>query len=466
MDCAELKFLLSRNGHRYILDSGDEAITVSDHFSIQDVDRYRSRSMPVPELLAMNDHLAVCLMCRELFEEPDRLRATYTFVRASLGETGVGAGPHLNYDQIVSYTEELLSDQERNIVNIHLEACRSCEAEVDDLQRTRAVDFSERPETGGRSSRSFRGRPRSALSSGYGIPLQIALTFAIAAVASVITAYLLQGRLGQQEALLNEVRARGDELQRGLEESKGSVAELKREIERIGELSSGDPSAVRIAVNDAQGSVTLNAKGTIGGLEFVEPRDERLIRESLTTGKAPTPAMLTKLLGKPGTTMGPSNDSFGLLSPVGTVILTNHPTLRWELLSGASGYLVTVLDSGFGEVETSPMLSETEWQVTRPLRPGGVYLWQVRALKDGVEIRSPSTKQGEAKFKVLERSKALEVERLKHAYSNSHLALGVLYANSGLLEEANREFEALARANPESKLVKSLIRSLKHRTAK
>ena len=414
----------------------------------------------------MNDHLAGCMTCRELFEEPRRLEATYNFIRANLAESAVEAGPHLDYDQILSYTDERLSEQERSIVDIHLEVCRTCEAEVDDLQRTRAGSFSDDSTTRGRSG-SFPVHSHSALRSGYGIPLQIALMFAIAAVASVITAYLLQGRLARQEALLNEVRARGEELVRGLEESKGTVAELKRELERISELSSGDPSAVRIALNDAQGSVTLNAKGSIAGLEFVEPGDERLIREALTTGRARTPALLTRLIGKPGTRMGPTpNDSFALLSPVATIVLTNRPTLKWEALSGASGYIVTILDSRFNEVETSPQLSETEWKPSRPLRQGGIYPWQVRALKDGVEIRSPSTSQGEAKFKVLERSKALEVERMKQTYANSHLALGVMYAEAGLLEEANREFESLARANPESKLVKSLIRSVKLRATK
>jgi hypothetical protein len=439
---------------------------VSDHLSIGDVGPYRSRRLPPAELLAINDHLADCVTCRELVEEPRRLEATYSFARANLGKSGVESGPHLGYDQIEAYVDELLSEQERSIIDIHLEACRTCEAEVDDLQRTRDAGFPEGTPRRADSGK-FLALSHSVSKFGYGIPLQIAIMVAIAAAASVITALLLQGRLARQEALLNEVRARGEELQRGLDESKGAMAEMKTELERIGDLSTGVSSGVRIALNDAQGAVTLNAQGALTGLESVEPRDERLIREALTTGRARTPATLARLLGKPRTTMGTTpNESFGLLSPVGTFVLTNRPTMRWEPLSGASGYLVTILDSSLNEVETSPQLTEPEWKVSRPLRPGGVYMWQVRALKDGVEIRSPAPKRGEAKFKVLERSKALEVERMRQTYANSHLAMGVVYAEAGLLEEANREFEALARANPESKVVKSLSKSVKSRPAK
>jgi hypothetical protein len=445
---------------------GIEAVTVSDHLSIGDVGRYRSRNLPVAERLAINDHLAGCVTCRELFEEPRRLEATYSFARTVLGDTRVESGPHLSYEQIAAYTDELLSDQERSIVDIHLEGCRTCEAEVDDLQRTRAGSFSRVS-----SARSDASVSHTAQRSRYSIPLQIAIMIAIAAAAGLVTTFLLQGRLTQQQALLNEVRARGEELQRGLQESKGAVADLQARLERIqespGEPSAGGPEGVRILLKDASGVVTLNTQGTIAGLEFAGPRDERLIRDALTTGSVRIPALLSKLVGKPNQLMGTAaKDSFTLLSPVGTLVLTNRPTLRWESLSGASGYLVTILDSGFNEVETSPLLSETEWKVTRPLRPGGTYMWQVRALKDGNEIRSPSTGRAEAKFRVLERSKAIEVERMRQTYANSHLALGVVLAEAGLLEEANREFEALSSVNPHSRIVRSLINSVKRRRAR
>ncbi len=49
----------------------------------------------------------------------------------------------------------------------------------------------------------------------------------------------------------------------------------------------------------------------------------------------------------------------------------------------------------------------------------------------------------EAKFKVLEQSQANELERIKKTAANSPLTLGVLYAQAGLLNDAEREFETL-----------------------
>ena len=423
------------------------------------------------ELLSINDHLAGCVTCRALVEEPGNLGAAYSFAHALLGEDRGESAPHLSYEQVEAYIDGELSEQDRNIVDIHLETCRDCETDVDDLKQTRAGMFSDVVRIARDSSRRLPTRSHSSRISRYGIPLQITIMITIAITvasgAGLVTALFLRGRIAKQEAQLSEVRARAEELQRGLEESKGTLADLQAQLEGIREAG-GDPSSggVRILLNDAHGNVTLDTQGTVTGLEFAGPQDERLISEALTTGRVRTPASLSRLYGKRNKLMGTPKDSFTLLSPVGTLVLTERPTLKWESFSGATGYEVTILDSGFNEVETSPMLSGTEWRVTRSLRPGGIYMWQVRALKDGNETRSPSTGQGEAKFKVLDQSKVREVERAKQTYADSHLAMGVIYAEAGLLDEANREFLALAAANPNSRLVRSLMKSVNTHPAK
>ena len=62
----------------------------------------------------------------------------------------------------------------------------------------------------------------------------------------------------------------------------------------------------------------------------------------------------------------------------------------------------------------------------------------------------------EAKFKVLEEVKARELNRLKRA--NSHLALGVFYAQEGMATEADREFQFLVDNNPQSSIAQRLLR--------
>ena len=95
-----------------------------------------------------------------------------------------------------------------------------------------------------------------------------------------------------------------------------------------------------------------------------------------------------------------------------------------------------------------------------PLAPGAVLAWQVTATKNGVEITTPSAPDPQARFTVLDRAEADAVARAKASYAGSHLALGVLLARAGLLDEARTELQALAGANPDSALAVDLLRDV------
>jgi hypothetical protein len=49
----------------------------------------------------------------------------------------------------------------------------------------------------------------------------------------------------------------------------------------------------------------------------------------------------------------------------------------------------------------------------------------------------------------------------KKAYPDSHLVLGILYAQSGLIDNAEQEFESLIRVNPKSNIAQKLLASLR-----
>jgi lipopolysaccharide biosynthesis regulator YciM len=67
----------------------------------------------------------------------------------------------------------------------------------------------------------------------------------------------------------------------------------------------------------------------------------------------------------------------------------------------------------------------------------------------------------EAKFKVLEKSKAEELDRVRKSYPRSHLILGSLYERAGLLDDAEREFQSLVSANPKSTVARKLLRNVR-----
>jgi hypothetical protein len=137
--------------------------------------------------------------------------------------------------------------------------------------------------------------------------------------------------------------------------------------------------------------------------------------------------------------------------------MTTRPTFRWSRLEGTSAYVVEVYDDKFNLVVASPQLTNNSWSVPRSVARGKVYSWQVKAIKEGQEITSPRPPAPQAKFRILDQAKANELMKARRAYPSSHLALGLLYAEAGLLDEAERELRLLQRANPGSEIARSLL---------
>jgi hypothetical protein len=149
------------------------------------------------------------------------------------------------------------------------------------------------------------------------------------------------------------------------------------------------------------------------------------------------------------------------LSPVGTLVSTDRPTFRWKPLAGATSYSVDVYDSNLRNVERADRISTTDWTPSKALERNQTYTWQVTAIKNGEELSSPVPPAPEAKFKVLEKSKAEELDRVRKSYPASHLIPGSLYERAGLLDDAEREFQSLVSANPKSTVARKLLENVK-----
>ena len=158
--------------------------------------------------------------------------------------------------------------------------------------------------------------------------------------------------------------------------------------------------------------------------------------------------------------MGREYPEFKLVEPVGIVIETDRPVFRWSKLDGATGYTVAVYDSHITRIAASDVLTATEWQAPSALPRGEILVWQVRAIKDGKEVVAPPPAGGRARFKVLEQSRVDEIARAKRDYPNSHLIMGVVFAEAGLREEARREFAELLKANSQSPVARKLLQSV------
>jgi hypothetical protein len=161
--------------------------------------------------------------------------------------------------------------------------------------------------------------------------------------------------------------------------------------------------------------------------------------------------------------MGPGDNQerFDLISPMATLIQSTRPVFRWLKVAGATNYSIAVLDLNLNVIEKSETGSKTSWTPARPLKRNVIYTWQVTAQKDGREIVAPAAPAHEARFKIISSEAAAAVARAAKEIGSSHLKLGIIYAQSGLLDEAEAEFRLAIAANDDSTLARQFLESSK-----
>ena len=427
---------------------------VSEHLSAQTIERFHRRQLPPEDLLAADDHLAGCAACRLGANENVSGDKAFGSLRADLRGAVREESDHLSDEQLTAFVDNELDAVDREIVESHLEICARCEAETEDLRAFREELASSAGAA--RMPQTTPARPDRFTFLRALFLNQTPLQFAAAAVVLLLVA---------TAALL---------LWRATRSANEEVAVVRPTPAAAPAASVEAPSAspftpqntesqVALTLNDGGGRVTLDVQGNIVGLETLPPATQRAVRMALTTKRVETPSVLKELAGKSRTLMGGSVEgvAFPLVSPVGAIVRTDRPTLVWQSLKGATSYTVTIFDASFNVVVASQPSTANTWTVSRKLERGRVYSWQVAAVKDGKEIISPTAPAPEARFKILDREKTAELERLEATHTRSHLARGVLYAQAGLLSDAEREFSALLKENSQSPVAQELLRSVR-----
>ncbi len=439
----------------------------ANHLTDDEIARYSARKMPPAELLAGDNHLARCAACYVRAQQTQGFGDKLLLASKAFAEAAEYEVTHLTYEQLAALADDQLNDIDREIVESHLEFCAHCEAEVSGLREVKAgmAGFSAQDLAPDRQP-SFRER----FIAFWRLPaLRIPALGAAALAALALLAFLisipwrrdshaLQARvaeLEQSNEALKEQAAR-------VEEQQNEIADLREENDRLRQPTSGDSPAL-VALNDGGARITLDAQGNLAGLA-VAPAYEQVVKEALQRGRVKITTPLTGLAGKPGTLMGdPASPSFRLIAPVNLVVETDRPTLRWQGLDGAATFRVTVFDENLNKIAESESLITTEWTPTSSLRRGQTYIWQVRASANNREIVAPPPAATRVRFKVVEQAKIEEIANARRAYAKSHLILGLLYANAGLLDDAEREFKLLVKANPQSTVARKLLGSVKSR---
>jgi hypothetical protein len=193
------------------------------------------------------------------------------------------------------------------------------------------------------------------------------------------------------------------------------------------------------------------------------PSERRLVDETVARGDFSRPRVLDALRTPTSALMGTRTAlaSFAAVRPQAVVVDTERPTFEWTGAERGAEYRVSVYDEAFGPVAASDWLRETQWTMVRPLPRGKAYTWQVTARVGGRDTTVPAPPQPEARFRVTSVEQNTQLAELRKRAGDSHVALAVLLADAGVLDEAERELTRASAANPGSSAVKRLQESLR-----
>ena len=421
------------------------------HLTDQQFYQFRQRTLPPAELLEFDQHLAQCKACLEKLSLPVNVTETVQWLQQEFNVTDVEEDDcvWLSYERKLAWLAGELPATELEWLNNHLQYCLDCPAE---LAEFRALHSSlprhpnEPAVVPHRIVEKRRWFPARLTQPAWQWASVCLLLLAVAATVW----YFWWPRTAPPSLLAND-------------SSPSPTATATVMASSSPALPNNPPN--ELVLQDGENTIRLNAAGKLLGLSGLTEAEERLVVAALISQRVTLSAKAAKLQAQSLTLMdGTENaESFALLSPLGKVIRTARPQFQWRKLAGASNYLVTIFDEQHEIVATSDSLTANTWTPAADLPRGKINLWQVRANREGQEVLSPAPQYSDAKFIVLGQSEAAALTRAEQQQAKSHLVLGVLYANAGLLEEARRELQQLRTANPQIELAQKLWRSVSPR---
>jgi len=380
---------------------------------------------------------------------------------------------HLTFERLAAYVDEILAGEELQVVKDHLTCCEQCAMAVDDL-------------------RAFRNRVEPEIDLEYQPPPAPFLHTLVRRCAHTTAALVFYLRLHPDQWPLHRLHSL-DAFQRYLALVAGAalaallVITVGAPIWLMAGRNGKDPkiaqpppspstpvvspvptreSAAEVIaqINDGAGQVVLYEDGKLSGVDHLPPVYQQMIRNTLISQRLERPPLLAGLV-RPDKLFMRARDNKGVrflvIAPVGIVMLSDRPTFRWSPLEGATAYIVEVYDNKLNQVITSGQLTGTSWTAPKSLKRGGMYSWQVTAIKGGEEFSSPRPPAPAAKFRILDGAMANELVQARSAYASSHLTLALLYTKAGLLGAAEGEFHALQEANPNSAISLRLLVNIK-----
>lgn len=402
---------------------------MTQHPTKLELEDYRRRTLAPDVFLSVQRHVSGCASCAAQSDSPGDLARDLEDLHSSLLDARDETPFHLSTAEAMTYARNTADEIDFEIAESHVSVCQACREEV---QRHHVKPAALK---------------RRAMLNWWQ-PWRVAAVVSCGILVILLVLWLLRKEPAQHtEQAVGPPPATSSPQSSPVPSSTPEVRSTE----------------FALVLNDGTHEVTVDKQGTLAGLERLPSPIQQRIRAALQSGKLEPSSALVQLKGQPSTLLGKSRNGlpFELVSPLAQVVRAEQPTFRWRPLAGAQSYTVTVTDADLNVVATSPPLNTTEWRIANRLRDGVVYSWQVTALKDGANITSPVLPAPQAKFKVIDPATSETLQQAQRAYPDSHLTLGVLYAEAGLLDEAEQQLRELVRSNPHARIAIKLLDNVK-----
>jgi anti-sigma factor RsiW len=416
---------------------------MTEHLTEQIIELYRRREIDPVARQRTDAHLAQCDVCLARVADPQQSALAFNALTEAFLPSNAEQSFHLSPAELKAYVSGAAGEPDRVICESHFEICAQCSEERRLLSTVRVPD-------------QAKAKPR--LHKWW--PASISFTPARAAAAIALLGIVVLAIVLWRQRSTRDESARSRPTETPLVLS--SPAPANEVTPNAGEQPgvSNPPMLVRLIDNNRE--IRLNQDGKLTGLDEFDESAQRMARAALAGENLTKPGVLNDLRSPPINLLGgPSSDSvFELISPLGRVVSEQRPTLSWQRLSGAADYVVSVFDANFNRVVQSPRLSKPVWILSTPLPRGQTYSWEVTAVKDDKEITAPIAPAPRAQFRIIEADKLNALTKLKGQKPVSHLALGLMYARFGLIDDAEKEFRRLVKENPDSEAAKKLLHTV------
>ena len=422
---------------------------MTDHLSETEVSLFRERTIGPAERERIDSHVAECESCLRRILPAEDTALVYSELTEALLPGSADEPFHLSNAEIRAFANGSIDQADRVIFESHFDICAECREAGESLAASAPVESVSSSATPAEIQaqqfypawRAFQFTPARAAAAGL-------------VVACLVLAFVVWQRWHSH--VVDQTQRAGRQTPTNTLGS-GSPTPAPTESTK----DSTDQFAVAASLEDNGREIQLDNRGKLIGLEELPEATRSLVRSALANKTLSKPEVLNKLTAPSITLMDPAarENTFGLLGPSGTVIATDRPNLRWQALAGATSYTVSVFDADFNRVTSSAPQTATQW-TTPALRRGIIYSWEVVAVREGQEVRSPVAPAPRAQFKILEADKLLELTSLKNHSPISHLTLGLTYARFGLLAEAEEQLQIVARENPNSPVATRLLRTV------